>query len=652
MTEPVNFFIPAAGLGERLQPITFHIPKPLLPVAGKPVLEIILERASLLPLKRIGINLHYKGRLIERWIRLSVFREKVVAFPEEPVLGTGGALKNASGFLSNGLFVVHNSDILSDIDLEGLIEFHLSSGNIATIAVIDFPQINNVSVCPDGLLAGIESPVIRQSPAEKKMTFTGIAVYSPEFLRFIPEGISSVVDAWIGAAASGERVGTFDVSGSYWSDIGTPSAYASAVVRAMRSEGENIYIHPSVRGCDRAVMDGYVVIEESNELPENISLRNCIMLPASFRKSFSPATCSSPRQPFTKGGMGENTEKEIWGLLENCIVGPDFVIPVAEAELLGLSREARDVLIGAGGSDREYRRVRGEKDSFVLVRYSLEDKDMQRHIAYTEFFRSCGIPVPELLSYDLEKKEAGFEDLGDLNLYSWLKCNRREEDVEEMYRMVIDVAVMLHITATRSISECNLLAERIFDYEHLRWETSYFVENYVSRIKGIEAKDASRLEEEFHRLALRVDSFPKTVIHRDFQSQNVMIARGVPRLIDYQGARMGPPAYDMASLLWDPYHRLESGLRERLLAYYIEQMKEKGAGFNEGAFRDSLLPCRLQRHMQALGAYGFLSSVKGEKYFLKHVEEGVRLLREDISMAKDDYPALYRLIFSLPAMNG
>jgi aminoglycoside/choline kinase family phosphotransferase len=128
-----------------------------------------------------------------------------------------------------------------------------------------------------------------------------------------------------------------------------------------------------------------------------------------------------------------------------------------------------------------------------------------------------------------------------------------------------------------------------------------------------------------------------------------MVTRGgIPRLIDYQGARIGPPAYDVASLLWDPYYRLEGRVRERLLNYYIERVQEKsGADFNEGTFRDTLLPCRLQRHMQALGAYGFLSSVKGKKYFLKHVEEGVRLLREDISMAKEEYPALYRLALAL-----
>ena len=69
--------------------------------------------------------------------------------------------------------------------------------------------------------------------------------------------------------------------------------------------------------------------------------------------------------------------------------------------------------------------------------------------------------------------------------------------------------------------------------------------------------------------------------------------------------------------------------------------------FSEEDFKETLLPCRLQRHMQALGAYGFLSRIKGKKYFLKHVPEGLRLLKEDISLAKDRYPELYDLVMSL-----
>jgi aminoglycoside/choline kinase family phosphotransferase len=110
---------------------------------------------------------------------------------------------------------------------------------------------------------------------------------------------------------------------------------------------------------------------------------------------------------------------------------------------------------------------------------------------------------------------------------------------------------------------------------------------------------------------------------------------------------MAPPAYDIASILWDPYYRLEDGMRERLLSYYIQKMQKETNEFDGTAFRGSLIYCRLQRHMQALGAYGFLSVVKGKKYFLKHVPEALRLLKDEAAMARHEYPALHHLVHGL-----
>ena len=182
----VNFsvFILAAGLGERLRPITNHIPKPLLPVLGKPVLESVLEKVSALPVAGIGVNLHYKKELIEQWIKQSAFSDKVTLFPEDPVLGTGGALKNAEGFLRDSAFLVHNADILSDIDLEKLIAFHKASGNLATLAVHNFPEFNNLVIDENGYLIEIGAMCsLCRAPGSRLLAFTGIAVYAPSFLK-------------------------------------------------------------------------------------------------------------------------------------------------------------------------------------------------------------------------------------------------------------------------------------------------------------------------------------------------------------------------------------------------------------------------------------------------------------------------------------
>lgn len=618
----LSIFILAAGLGERLRPITDHIPKPLLPMLGKPVLESVLDKVFRLPANKIGINLHHKKEVITNWINQSAFSKIIHLFPENPILGTGGALKNAATFLSGSTFLVHNSDILSDIDLGKLTDFHLFTNNLVTIAVHDYAEFNKLVIDEKGFLKGFEQSNSIRAENTKFLAFTGIAVYQPEFLKFLPAGVSSVVDAWLKAIDEGYQIGTLDVSGCYWRDIGTPTSYAKAVIDELNKNGEIVYIHPSVDSCKHIEIDGYVVLENRSTLVKGISLRNCIMLPGSY------------------------TEDNLH--YENCILGPGFKIALNESDLFDLSGGNNSFLIGTGGSDRKYYRSKKNDKSVVIMQCLDNDPDFKRHIEYTRFFLKHCIPVPTLIETDPEKMHAFFEDLGDLSLYSYLKCPREEEQKEKIYKQVIDVLVLIHTGATEHVSQCPLLKNRIFDYEHLRWETSYFIERFVEGIKKINIKNLSTLNDEFHRLAIKVDSFHKTVIHRDFQSQNIMITRrGIPRLLDYQGARIGPPAYDVVSILWDPYYHLDNNMRIRLLNYYIYKMTERSHGFTENDFRGTLLPCRLQRHMQALGAYGFLSSEKGKKYFLKYVPEGLRMLKEDVSLSKDEYPGLYNLVMDL-----
>jgi hypothetical protein len=277
-----------------------------------------------------------------------------------------------------------------------------------------------------------------------------------------------------------------------------------------------------------------------------------------------------------------------------------------------------------------------------------DDPDYERHLVYTRFFASHTVPVPAIISTDESRKAALFEDLGDTSLYSYMKLPRSNGHIGDIYRRVLDILVKLHANTTENINECPLLQARIFDYDYLRWETGYFLERFVLGLRKTPLKSRQPIDDEFHQLAKKVDAFPKGVIHRDFQCQNIMITRGaVPRVIDFQGARMAPAAYDIASILWDPYHRLDDSVREGLVDHYVSKMKKTSKKFSEKIFADSLILCRLQRHMQALGAYGFLSEVKGKKYFLKHVPEALRLLREESSEKRSEYPELYRLVQNL-----
>ena len=129
---------------------------------------------------------------------------------------------------------------------------------------------------------------------------------------------------------------------------------------------------------------------------------------------------------------------------------------------------------------------------------------------------------------------------------------------------------------------------------------------------------------------------------RDCQSQNIIISgNSVPYMIDYQGARLGAAAYDIASLIWDPYVKLAKDLRHSLLEYYVDaRLRLDGENFDSGRLRASIGPCRLQRHMQALGAFAFLSMKKGKGYFEKFMPAGIALLSEALRPQESAFPAL------------
>ncbi len=614
----INAFILAAGFGERLRPITDYIPKPLMPVLGKPLIELVLEQVVTLSPANTGINLHYKAEKICDYLKTSPFWDRITLFQEETILGTGGALKNAENFLRSGLFLVYNSDISSDIDIEKLVEHHLSSNNLATLAVHDYPEYNNLETDKNGFL---KRAATKENPAASGIAFTGIAIYSPDFLSFLPYGFSSVVTGWMNAISAGRNIKCLPFNGHNWSDIGSPAAYASTVIRQLNSCGETVYIHPST-DCNADIQfSGYLVVEQGSVIEKGSSLKNCILI------------------PYSRINAGSK--------YKNSIIGNEFTIPLDEFVFTGQQDKESAVCIGQGGSDRRYFRIKRDGESVVLMQTSGNDPDFVRQIELTRFFYTLNISVPRLIEADYHNFRAVFEYLGSVSLYSLLKIPRTEDKIESIYRKVLDSLLLIHIDATRHVRECRCLEERIFDYEHFRWESSYFMEMFVEGIKRIDMKDTSLVYDEFHTIASKADKFKKTVIHRDFQSQNIMIAENeMPRIIDYQGARMAPPAYDIASILWDPYYRLSDSLRDRLLDYYMSKLLNQDY-FTKAEFMEALMLCRLQRHMQALGAYGFLSSVKGKSFFLKHIPEGLRLLKEDAALLKDDYPELYNLTLRL-----
>lgn len=167
-----------------------------------------------------------------------------------------------------------------------------------------------------------------------------------------------------------------------------------------------------------------------------------------------------------------------------------------------------------------------------------------------------------------------------------------------------------------------------YDYELMTvWESGYFRERFVEGLLGLDY-NRQALDAEFHQLARQVEANTRWgVLFRDFQSTNVLHTDGRWRIIDFQGARLGPPQYDVASFINDPYLRLPEPTRHALLQDYAHRREQRGLESAQ-SFLELYPLVAAHRMMQALGAYGLLSLVKGKWWFLQHVPAALAHLRE------------------------
>jgi len=223
----------AAGLGTRLRPLTETLPKPLLPVAGRQILEW-----NLLLLKRHGIteviiNLHHLGDQIVRALGDGARFGLRLAYSHEPTLqGTSGGIKQAAPFLKDGPFLVLNGDTLSECDLTALIAAHRASAALATLAVRDDPEASTwapVTLDAHGRILQINGnpPLAEPRAALPACMFAGIHVMEQAVLNAIPSGPGSIIDVYGSLLRQGRPLHGYRMSG-YWSDIGDPERYAQA----------------------------------------------------------------------------------------------------------------------------------------------------------------------------------------------------------------------------------------------------------------------------------------------------------------------------------------------------------------------------------------------------------------------------------------
>ena len=250
-----------------------------------------------------------------------------------------------------------------------------------------------------------------------------------------------------------------------------------------------------------------------------------------------------------------------------------------------------------------------------------------------------GVPVPEVLGSDSRFRLILFEDLGDLRLHGQLKAET-EKSLRTLYQEVIDTLIAMQIDGAKDFDQNWCYDTETYDQSvMIERESGYFYEAFWK--DTLFGEEVDGLQAEFEELARRVmDHFQPYFLHRDFQSRNIMLKDGHVRVIDFQAGRIGPPGYDIASLLIDPYAGLSGRQQDEFLHYYLSNLRMRN-GLDVTRVEMSYPYLALQRNLQIIGAFAFLSGKKRKQFFSQFLIPSLIMLQNRLADPLfDDFPVL------------
>lgn len=264
--DKLNVLILAAGLGTRLRPLTSEIPKPLVRVYDKSILEIQMERAKSLGDIRLHANAHYLAdQIVSKGERLG-FEKVWVETPE--ILGTAGPLRRIYAAGYRGGLLIMNGDAYCNFDLGAFVRNARNRCEVALLAV-DFPKVNTFRVGADGCLAGVAGRF--GADTGTAATFSGISWYSDEALARIRDGEFDIREFWKQEIAAG-RAPFVDMSQLHatWIDMGSPEGLMAAVEARLAECG---------RDKNEAVVEPGVVIPDGVKIAHSVIFKGAEIQP-------------------------------------------------------------------------------------------------------------------------------------------------------------------------------------------------------------------------------------------------------------------------------------------------------------------------------------------------------------------------------------
>jgi len=289
--------------------------------------------------------------------------------------------------------------------------------------------------------------------------------------------------------------------------------------------------------------------------------------------------------------------------------------------------DIRIVALPQSGSDRKYFRITDGIKS-VIGAYNPNPEENEAFIGFSKHFISKGLPVPEVFAYLPDKFIYFLQDLGDINLFSWLQQKHAGEgfdaEAEDYYRKILEKLILFQIKGIDGLNLDLCYPHKSFDRQSMMWDMNYFKYMFLKLVAV--PFNERRLEHDFNLLAdFLLETRQDYFLYRDFQSANVMLVDGEPWFIDYQGGRKGAPQYDAASLLYDAKAHIPEKSREKLLDNHIYNFCSV-SGESKAEFRGYYAGFSMIRLMQALGAFGFRGLYEKKPTFTGSIVPAVKLL--------------------------
>jgi NDP-sugar pyrophosphorylase family protein len=278
-------FVLGAGLGTRLRPLTEDLPKPLIPIFQKPLVTFALDHLIAVGVRSFVINTHHRPEPFRELFANGDYRGCSIKLVHEPeILGTGGGIKNVESLLRDGPFISYSGDILTDIDLGGLLEQHSRAGNDVTLAVRDTGFGKDVALEGNRVV-----DITSRYGHPGRYDFAGIAVWTPKILERIPPGkhvsYIPILADWIG---QGGRIGAVILNEREWFNIGSRKEYLAVHECLEREEWRPAYVEsagwpvriaPDAEIDPSAQLSGFYSIGAGCKVGPGAAIENTIIWP-------------------------------------------------------------------------------------------------------------------------------------------------------------------------------------------------------------------------------------------------------------------------------------------------------------------------------------------------------------------------------------